>query len=53
MDIGSAKPDLLERNKIPHYGIDLHTLDEPYDVENIHFMHKKGSTKFKRKAVKS
>ena len=51
MDIGSAKPDLLERNKIPHYGIDLHTLDEPCDVgkyslyaqKRVHEIQEKGS----------
>jgi len=32
IDIASAKPTLSEREGIPHYGIDLLSPDEPFDV---------------------
>jgi tRNA dimethylallyltransferase len=32
MDIGSAKPSREERARVPHHGIDLVPVDEPYDV---------------------
>ena len=32
MDIGTAKPTLEERSRVAHHGIDLVTVDQPYDV---------------------
>lgn len=32
MDVGSAKPTLEERSRIPHHGIDLVPVNQPYDV---------------------
>lgn len=32
MDVGSAKPTREERARVPHHGIDLVPVDEPYDV---------------------
>jgi tRNA dimethylallyltransferase len=32
LDIGSAKPDLKQRNRVPHHGIDIFELSETCDV---------------------
>ncbi len=32
MDIGTAKPSLLQRNRVPHFMIDVADPDEPYDA---------------------
>jgi len=35
-DVGSAKPSLEERGKVPHHGLDLCDLSEPIDVDQYH-----------------
>jgi tRNA dimethylallyltransferase len=32
MDVGTAKPSAEERTRVPHHLIDLHAVDQPYDI---------------------
>lgn len=34
MDIGTAKPSEIEREGVPHYGIDIASVDEPFNVKS-------------------
>jgi tRNA dimethylallyltransferase len=36
MDIGTAKPDAVELNRVPHYMIDIVDPDEPYDAARFY-----------------
>jgi len=35
MDIGTAKPSILERQKVPHWGLDLREPGQPYSVKEF------------------
>ena len=48
IDIASAKPTRQDRGDIPHYGIDLLTPDEPFDVTRILTLYKECSEKSRR-----
>ena len=36
MDIGTAKPSVEDRTRVPHHLIDLHPVDQIYDLSLIH-----------------
>lgn len=48
IDIASAKPTRQDRGDIPHYGIDLLTPDEPFDVTRFLTLYKECSEKSRR-----
>ena len=35
LDVGTAKPSLDERHRVPHLGIDIRDIDEPFDVSDF------------------
>jgi len=44
IDIASAKPTVEERREIPHYGIDIIDVDEPFDVTSFIDLYKRVHT---------